>query len=64
MVTALCEARGVKWYAPPKEFLVDNAAMIAISGILQFQAGQTIAIADSVILPQQRTDEVKVFWRD
>lgn len=63
MAKKMCEERGAKMYVPKNEFLVDNAAMIAWTGILQFNSGQETKIKDSIILPYQRTDDVIIIWR-
>lgn len=63
MAKAMSEARGARFFAPPREVLVDNGAMIAWLGLLQARAGDTIAIEASGVLPHQRTDQVDVTWR-
>lgn len=63
MARAMCEARGVSFFAPPRDLLVDNGAMIAWQGLLQLAAGATVAVEASVVHPYQRTDQVEVSWR-
>jgi hypothetical protein len=63
MARAMCEARGVAFFAPPRDLLVDNGAMIAWQGLLQLAAGATVAVEASVVHPYQRTDQVEVSWR-
>jgi N6-L-threonylcarbamoyladenine synthase len=63
MCDIMCKERGAKCYTPENQFLVDNAAMIAWTGILMYKAGETIEIKDSEIRPYERTDEVEVSWR-
>ena len=63
MAAKLCKDRGAKCYVLPNEFNVDNAAMIAWTGILQKQSGQETSMKDSKIDPYLRTDEVEVTWR-
>jgi N6-L-threonylcarbamoyladenine synthase len=63
MCRLMCEARGAKMFAPPREFLVDNAAMIAATGLLMYLRGSSTVLEESSVLPHQRTDEVKVSWR-
>jgi len=38
--------------------------MIAWNGLLQFNAGRTIEISDSQVLPKWRTDEQDILWRE
>ncbi|MFX1332416.1 MAG: bifunctional N(6)-L-threonylcarbamoyladenine synthase/serine/threonine protein kinase [Promethearchaeota archaeon] len=41
----------------------DQGAMIAWTGILQYEAGDRLSVADSTILPKWRTDEQDIVWR-
>lgn len=61
MCTIMCKERGGEFFAPPKEFLVDNGAMIAWTGIIMHKAGVKTTGLD--ILPHQRTDQIEVTWR-
>jgi N6-L-threonylcarbamoyladenine synthase len=63
MAHKMCEARGAKCFVPANEFLVDNAAMIAWQGYLEYNAGKRMKINEAVIDPYQRTDDVVVNWR-
>jgi glycoprotease/Kae1 family metallohydrolase len=63
MCKAMCDARGVTFYAPQKQFLIDNAAMIALTGIVMRMHGPPIAIEASAVNPRERTDHVSVYWR-
>ena len=63
MCEIMCKERGAKFYCPPNEFLVDNAAMIAVLGLLakeQSVSWKNLCKVD--IKPYQRTDEVTVTW--
>ncbi|HVL87130.1 MAG TPA: bifunctional N(6)-L-threonylcarbamoyladenine synthase/serine/threonine protein kinase [Candidatus Thermoplasmatota archaeon] len=62
MVAQMCEDRGARSFAPEPSLCVDNGAMIAWQGILQHRAGMATPLAESVILPTQRTDDVPVRW--
>lgn len=64
MAWKLCEERGAVCFVLPNEFNVDNAAMIAWTGILQHNSGQETNIENSDIDPYLRTDEVDVTWRE
>lgn len=63
MCKIMCEERGAKSYAPPNEVLVDNALMIAWTGLLMYQAGVRNSLEQLDINPSQRTDEVEVTWK-
>jgi N6-L-threonylcarbamoyladenine synthase len=63
MSEKMCKARGAKCYVPKREYLVDNAAMIAWLGQLQYKSGQRMKLEDCNIDPYLRTDDVEVFWR-
>ena len=62
MAKIMCKERGAKCFTVPNEFNVDNGAMIAWQGILQYKAGTRIKIEDTQIMPYQRTDDIKVNW--
>ena len=62
MCEQMCNDRDAKYYCPPNSVLVDNAAMIAWLGCLEFKAGVKMSIDDSEINPYLRTDEVEVIW--
>src|SRR3989344_4253205 len=62
MCNIMCEERGAKSYCPEKEFLVDNGAMIAWQGWLEYNAGARLEFKDSKINPYWRTDEILVNW--
>jgi len=62
MCKIMCEERDATFYVPEKEFLIDNAAMIAWQGIIEHKAGKTTPVNNSPILPYWRTDEVEVTW--
>jgi N6-L-threonylcarbamoyladenine synthase len=77
MAQKMCKDRGAKCFILPNEFNVDNAAMIAWTGIIQHASEQKIAscnflsekelynvIKNSQISPYERTDEVEITWRD
>lgn len=42
----------------------DQGAMIAWTGILQYNAGNTLKVEESYVLPKWRTDEQDIIWRD
>ncbi|MBN2142469.1 bifunctional N(6)-L-threonylcarbamoyladenine synthase/serine/threonine protein kinase [Candidatus Woesearchaeota archaeon] len=63
MCTMMCEARGAKVFFLENQFYVDNAAMIAVTGIEMFRAGQSTPVEKSEVRPSERTDDVSVTWR-
>jgi len=54
--------RNAKFFVPPKEYLVDNGAMIAWTAILMYESGYRMDIEDTKIRQNFRTDEVEVKW--
>lgn len=61
MLFIMCKERGAKFFAPEKEYLVDNAAMIAITGSL---INKESSVEESFIDPYLRTDEVLIEYRN
>ena len=64
MCRQMCQDRLAELFVPANEYLVDNAAMIAWQGLLEFGSGKEIAIKDAGIKPYLRTDQVEITWRD
>ncbi len=60
MADMMCKDRGAKFFVPEKQFLIDNAAMIAWLGILEHKAGRRQSLKDTAIRPYWRVDEVEV----
>jgi len=58
MCRIMCRERGAKFYAPERQFLVDNGAMISWLGIIEYKKGKRTKVAASVIKPYWRTDDV------
>ena len=63
MAKIMCKDRDAKCIIPENQYLVDNAAMIGLTGYLMHKAGNKTAIKDSEIRPYERTDQVDVNWR-
>ncbi|HJX06182.1 MAG TPA: bifunctional N(6)-L-threonylcarbamoyladenine synthase/serine/threonine protein kinase [Candidatus Nanoarchaeia archaeon] len=63
MCRIMCEERGAKSFVLDNQFLIDNAAMIAITGIEMHKAGMKAKVEESDIRPYERTDDVSVKWR-
>ncbi len=64
MLSLMCEDRGATFHVPPKQYLGDNGAMIAYTGRLMLENGQTLPVERSPINPVFRVDEVEVTWRE
>lgn len=64
MAKIMCEERGAKCYTLENQFNVDNAAMIAWLGYLEYSNGVRTKYNNSKIKPYERTDDVIVSWRD
>lgn len=62
MADIMCKERDSSLYIPEKEYLLDNAAMIAWQGLLQYSAGERWKPQDSHIYPYTRTDDIEVTW--
>ncbi len=63
MAKQMCRDRDARCYVPNRQFLVDNAAMIAWLGLLTYKSGITTELEVSQIRPYERTDDVIVNWR-
>ncbi len=64
MCRLMCKERGAKFFCPDRQLLTDNGTMIAFAGELMFNKGIAIIPEKADIFPRQRTDDVKVFWRE
>lgn len=63
MAIQMCKDRDAKCFIPENQYLVDNAAMIAWLGLLEYKAGIRMKIKDSEIKPYERTDDIIVKWK-
>jgi N6-L-threonylcarbamoyladenine synthase len=65
MCRIMCGERGCKFFSPEKQFLVDNAGMIAYTGELMYKNDKKVAIdvGKVDISSKERTDQVNVTWR-
>lgn len=63
MAKIMCEERNAHCFIPSNDLLVDNAAMIAWQGILQYNAGERLKIEKAGVDPYLRTDDINVGWR-
>ena len=62
MAHIMCKERGAKCFVPENQFLVDNAGMIAFTGMIMHRAGNSLPVEKSQIRPYERTDDVEVNW--
>lgn len=62
MCTLMCKERGAKCLLIPKEFYVDNGAMIAMQGFVQYNTLKK-ETKDTSIHPYERTDDILVYWK-
>jgi len=63
MLRVMCEERGARFYVPERKYLGDNGAMIAYTGKLMLESGQSLAVEQSQVNPSFRSDEVEVTWK-
>ncbi len=64
MLTIMCEERGASFAVPERKYMGDNGAMIAYTGRIMLESGQTIPVPSSGVNPSYRSDQVEVTWRN
>jgi glycoprotease/Kae1 family metallohydrolase len=62
MLKVICADWSISLAVCPYKYASDNGTMIAWGGILEYRAGNSIPITDSLVLPDWRSDEVKISW--
>ncbi|WP_456478014.1 bifunctional N(6)-L-threonylcarbamoyladenine synthase/serine/threonine protein kinase [Geoglobus ahangari] len=62
MLRIMCEDRNAEFHAPPREYMGDNGAMIAYTGLLMHRHGMDVDVEESHINPDFRIEEVEVRW--
>lgn len=62
MIGVIAEEHDARFCVVPKEFALDNGAMIAWTGILSYRHGVTTSIERSYVNPKWRLDEVHIPW--
>ncbi|MDH7477641.1 MAG: KEOPS complex N(6)-L-threonylcarbamoyladenine synthase Kae1 [Candidatus Bathyarchaeota archaeon] len=62
MVKTIAEEHDAKFCVVPREFAVDNGAMIAWTGVLAYKSGLVTSIEKSFVKLKWRLDEVEVPW--
>lgn len=63
MMEKMCRARGCEFFVPPVGVCIDNGAQIGWLGLIEHKVGISTKIADSRILPKQRTDQIDIVWK-
>ncbi|MCK5290746.1 MAG: bifunctional N(6)-L-threonylcarbamoyladenine synthase/serine/threonine protein kinase [Thermoplasmata archaeon] len=63
MVDRMAKDRGASKFVPDPSLCVDNGAMIAWTGFLEYESGIRMTIDDTHINQRFRTDDVDVTWR-
>ncbi|MCQ1539182.1 bifunctional N(6)-L-threonylcarbamoyladenine synthase/serine/threonine protein kinase [Methanocalculus taiwanensis] len=63
MLSVMCGERGASFSVPERKYMGDNGAMIAYTGRIMLESGQTISIPQSRVNPAYRSDQVEVTWR-
>ena len=58
MLEIMCNERGCKFHAVPKEYAGDNGAMIAWTGLIQYKKSKKTDIKDTKIIRDWRIDRV------
>ena len=62
MLKVIAEEHDARFCVVPKEYALDNGAMIAWTGVLAYKHGLTIPVEKSVVKRKWRLDEVDVPW--
>ena len=60
MLRMMCDERDVSFHSPSNEFLVDNGAMIARTGVLLYESGKSFSHNEMRIDPDRRPDDVEI----
>ncbi|KAG7387304.1 hypothetical protein PHYPSEUDO_014483 [Phytophthora pseudosyringae] len=63
MMEIMAKERNGRVCAMDQRYCIDNGAMIAQAGVLQFQYGNTTPLKEATCTQRFRTDEVPVIWR-
>jgi N6-L-threonylcarbamoyladenine synthase len=62
MLSIVAEDHDARFCVVPKEFALDNGAMIAWTGILAYESHITVPIERSFVKLKWRLDEVYASW--
>ncbi|CAN6920988.1 unnamed protein product [Brassica oleracea] len=64
MMRTMCSERDGRLFATDDRYCIDNGAMIAYTGLLEFVNGIETPLEDSTFTQRFRTDEVHAVWRE
>ena len=65
MLEDMVGERGGKMGGVDERYAIDNGAMIAYAGVLEYESTKRATLlADSWVTQRFRTDEVLISWRD
>ncbi|MEA2070502.1 MAG: KEOPS complex N(6)-L-threonylcarbamoyladenine synthase Kae1 [Asgard group archaeon] len=62
MLKSICNEWGLEFLVCPYKYASDNGTMIAWNGILSYVGNGPLSIAESLVLPDWRSDEVQISW--
>jgi N6-L-threonylcarbamoyladenine synthase len=63
MMRQMAHERGATLFATDERYCIDNGAMIAWAGALQWSVGGTEPLEETAVTQRFRTDEVRAVWR-
>lgn len=63
MLKIMCNDRKTRFFAVPLKYTGDNAVNIAWQGLLEYKHGKIDDVKTLDINPNERIDEVRVFWK-
>ena len=63
MCEIMCKERNAKFKRIAPKYCVDNAYMIALTGLLKYQSNGADEIKNTLVNQRTRTEEVDIFWR-
>lgn len=64
MMHQMAGERGARLFATDERYCIDNGAMIAWAGALEFSVGGTERVEQTAVTQRFRTDEVRAVWRN
>jgi len=62
MLQSIAEEHGARFCVVPKQYALDNGAMIAWTGVLAYKHGLTVPVEKSFVRLKWRLEEVEVPW--
>lgn len=64
ILQGVADRHGTAFHRVSPPLAGDQGAMIAWTGILQFNAGDQLSVSESLVIPKWRTDEQDIIWRN